>query len=194
MSRATTLARVADLSRSQADAIIAGRFYDDVVYQMGAEMLLTQATLVEVDRADATAELPDTVLKVLHVFWDDIELSEESLTTLEWVDPFWKDRESTPSGYVTLGESEGTLRLYPAPEVSSADFTFAFGAPFGVGFPAYSLLVIHTEKRENVPAWLEMIVALQILVYEYGRESNHRDTQFAAACGTLGQMLRGMVN
>jgi hypothetical protein len=193
MSRATTLTLTQDFAAGLADVTSIDRYYDDVVFQLGAQPWLTESTLVAVDEDTATYSLPDKAVRLLHLFYDDAHLMEESLDTLSWQHPDWRDQRGRPLGYTRLGETARTIRLWPTPDVSSKDFIFLMGAPFGRDFPEYAVVMLHTEVRDDLPAWLELPVALRVLAREFSQESDHRDTTFAEAATRLADTFMEML-
>ena len=193
MSKASVLTLIQDLSLSTADATAIERYYRDVVYDLAAGGWLAQATLVATTAQLGSYSMPDTSVSLLGLFYDDRQLTEEGLRSLEAFDSHWRDIRGVPIVYVVEGETEGSFLLVPTPEIASKDFIFMFGRPFGVEFPEYALAVVHTETRDDLPAWLELPVAFKVLALEFMRESDHQDKDFAAACGQLAVVLLTMV-
>lgn len=192
MSRNSVLSLVNDLSRGLADQGICGHYYDDIVHEIGQRPIFTRATLVAVDGATATFALPDTAIRLLYVLYDDRILAPASLRELEAVNPHWRDERGTPIAYVTERENARSFRLYPVPDVASKSFIFLTGLPFGRDYPELAVVIVHTEDRE-LPDWLDLPVALDILGREFGRESDHRDPAFAEMCGQLAVLMYRML-
>jgi hypothetical protein len=94
---------------------------------------------------------------------------------------------------VVEDEAHRTFRLYPTPVTTSKSFIFLNGQPLGLDFPAYAVVVFHTETRQDLPAWLELPVALEVAAREMERESNHRHLPFAATAHQLASVLFSMV-
>lgn len=189
MAKADVLTLIQDLSSGQADAAAIDRFYDDVIRDLGQRPWLAQATLIAIT-AGTTVYTPATsVIRILDVYYDDHVLRKATKQELESTNAQWRDEHGTPIVHITEDESAKDFRLYPNPEVSSKDFIFLFGSPFGLDYPEYAVAIVHTETRINLPAWLEMPVAFEILRREFMRESDHKDTEFAGACGQLADLL-----
>ena len=193
MSRATVLQRVQDLATAQPDAIAIDKFYDHVVADLGRGEWLLTATLVAVTAGTSEYTPPSTVLDIKHVFYDDRVLYKESLRALESVNPSWRDERGTPYAYVGVDETNKDFRLYPNPDRASKPVIPVHGAPFGWDYPAGTVVIIATEFRENLPPWLEMPVAYDILSREFGRESDHKDRKFADLCDKMSKLLMKMV-
>jgi hypothetical protein len=93
------------------------------------------------------------------------------LRELEVLNSGWRNAVGTPIAYTLEAEAVQTAELYPAPYTTS---------------PATA---IYVENRTNVLPILTLPVALLVLQREFSRQSDHVDPDFAALCGTLGQLL-----
>ncbi len=193
MSKAATLQLTQDLSKGLADATMCDRYYRDIVLELGREDILTQASLIPVNAETGEYTLPTQAVEMIDLFYDDHPLMEAKLREVESRDPQWRSRLGPPIVYITQHETIRTFSLYPTPEMNSKDFIFLFGSPFGRDYPAYALAMIHTENREDIPEWLELPVAFDILSREFARESNHRDTLFSKTCKSMADFLLGLV-
>jgi len=167
-----------------ADQGMAGYYYDDIVRELGARPVFTRATLRAVSANSGTVTLPAEAIEVFYVFYDDRLLPPATLRQLEAVDPQWRDRRGTPQAYTMEQEDDRTLRLFPVPDISSKAQSFAFGEPFGRDFPEAGVTLVHTEDRE-LPDYLDLPAALEILAREMARESDHRDLEFAGLARQL---------
>jgi len=49
------------------------------------------------------------------------------------------------------------------------------------------------ERRDDLPSWMDVPLALGVLAREYERESDHRDAVFAAACRQMSSTLLALV-
>jgi len=191
--KADVLALVSTLSMGLADATLADRYYTDIIRLLGQREWLTQATLLPVTGGTASYSLPDIAVRLLAVFYDDRLLPQSSILEMQAVDPHWRDRLGTPIVHVVEDETTGDFVLYPIPAFNSKDFIFIFGAPFGLDYPEYAVAIIHTETREDVPAYMELPIALAVCAREFERESDHRDAIFAVACRKLSDLLFGLI-
>lgn len=182
MSKARVLDLVATLGRGQADPTNAERDYRDVVFDAGRFELATEVTLIPAAAGTAQYVLPAGAVRLLGVFYDDVALLPVSLAELEAVNPQWRDEVGAPVAYVTETETVQTFRLYPVPDIDSKSFVPVVGEPLGLDFPESNLAVVHTEVRDDLPDWTDLVFAFGVLTREFSRESAHRDTEFAAAC------------
>lgn len=194
MSKATVLAYVTTLANGQNDLVTCAEYYDRTVEAMARFPWLTTASLVAITAETSQYTLSSTQAKIIAVFYDDRLLDRMAVKDTEAVfGPAWRDLRGSPVGYVVEDEAAKTFRLVPQPTVTSKNFIFLFGSPFGLDYPLYTVAVIHTEIRVNLPSWLELPVAFQVAAKEYSRESNHRDFKFAEASDKMGAMLLAMV-
>lgn len=193
MPRADVLQLIADLSGGQADAVLAERYYDDVVDDLGRRQWLTQASLLTTTANTGTYRLPADGIRLLGVFYGDELLDRVALRTLEAYDPHWRDAAGTPIAYTVEDETTNEFRLFPVPTVPSQDFIFLFGSPFGADFAERAVAVVHTERRDDLPLWLELPVAFDVLAREFARESDHRDPAFAEVARRLAATMYQMV-
>lgn len=194
MSRASVLALVEELTTNLAPDTQIADFYDDMMVDAGRWGVGTAVRLVETTRNEAVYQFPDDVVKEYAVFYDDLMLPLATLRELEATNSAWRDETAAkPRAYVEQDMPEHFVRLYPIPQQASADFSFLFGSPMGHDFPDRALGVVVGELRADLPAWLDVPLALAILSREYERESDHRDSAFAGACRNLGNMLLALV-
>lgn len=168
--------------------------FEYTVEQMSQFQLFTAASLISVDHTTETYTIPDDFGLLLQVFYDDEILSRESRSTILYYHPNWKDEYSTPLSYVADTETTKTFRLYPRPLVSSSDFTWLTGSPFGKDFPDYAVGAIHTEMRDDTPDWMDLPIALQILSKEFAQESRHKDLEAAKAAKIMSETLLSVIN
>jgi len=193
MAKADVLQLVSDLSNGLADATLSERYYREVVFDLGKQGWLTQISIVPVTSGTGTYSFPASAIELLGLFYDDNQLDPLCLRELEWIRYDWRVIHGSPEGYVRENENDKTFRLYPIPDASSKDFIFLFGSPLGLDYPEYSLAIVHTETRDDLPSWLELPVAFRVLELEFGRESAHRDPTFSKTCGELSKLLFVMV-
>lgn len=185
---------VNDLSLQVVDAAQSDYFYDEVIYELGNAELFTTATLVSVTEGTSSYTLPTPAIQKLMVFWDTQEL--DYLTIMEAETVFgktWRDLVGSPEAYVVERENDRTFRLVPQPNITSKDFIFMRGLPFGLDFPEYALAVVHTEFKEDVNELFDMPLAFLVLAKEFTRESPHRDLKFAGSCKQMGTFLLSLI-
>lgn len=178
-----------DLSLQQGDPATASALYDEAVLALHGRPLLVGMTFLEHDAENSVYDVPDAALELLAVFYDDRQLSSMTRQAIESIQPDWRDRRGPPRAFVTETEGDRRFRLWPVPDTASTPESFVFGEPFGRDYPGYILVVLATEARRDVPAWLELPLALEVLGREFARESNHRDPVFAGACAELAVLL-----
>ena len=193
MPRADVLTLASDLSKGQAEAIPTEHYYDEAMTVLAQRPLFTQAELVAVTNGTAVYTRPAATGRLMGMLYDDGWLPRLSMDELNYLDPAWRDRIGRPVGYVLEEENALDIRLYPTPDVSSTAFSFPSGEPLGVDYPRYALVFVYGERRDNLPAWMDLPLALGVLQREFSRESNHRDPRFADACGALSNLFMGLL-
>jgi len=184
---------VQDLCTNQANATAITKFYNEVVADLGRADWLITANLLPTSTDTFEYDPPEQTVELRGVFYDDRWLYKEGLRNIGAVNPQWRDERGTPRAYVIEDESNTKFRLYPKPDKDSKDFIFMFGSPLGLDFPEYAVLVLYTELREDLPVWMEMPVAFEILAREFARESDHTDQVFAKTCRAISELLFKMV-
>lgn len=188
------LTLASDLALGQGDPATADALYGEIVLSLRARQLLVSVTLLEHDAENPLYDAPEAALELLAVIYDDRQLSHMPTGAIESVQVNWRDLRGSPLAFVTETEGDRRFRLYPVPDTASTPATFSTGIPFGTDYPGYILAVIATEARRDLPAWLELPVALELVGREFSRESAHRDTVFAGACAELASRLLDVVS
>jgi hypothetical protein len=194
MARSDVLQLVQDISLSQADAVMCERYYDEAVDNLGEMEIVTSCELQEITADDATYTIPDTAVKLLGAFYGDRFLSEAFIQELQaYAGINWRDRKGAPIVYTKEDEDSENYRLFPRPVEASEPFSFINGMPLGVDFPNMAVATIVTERRDDLPEWLEMPVVFEILAREFARESDHHDVEFSKVCTMCASMFYRMV-
>lgn len=193
MSKATVLTLVSDLTLGAADATAAGRYYDRVVETLARFPWMTNFSLIPATKGTSQYTLETAQAKVLAVFYDNRQLGKLTLAQVEGINRGWRNEVGTPHSYVVEDESQKSFRLYPTPDLDSKPQSFPNSQPFGIDFPAYTIVVLHTETRTDVPLWLELPVALEVAAREMERESSHRDVEWASQARAMADALFAMV-
>lgn len=194
MSKADIIQLVADISLAQADTIMAERYFDDIVNGLGEREVIVGAHLIPVIADTAVYELPDDTIDLLGVFYGDMFLNEAPIQEVEsFAGLSWRSRRGTPIAYVVEQESSRDFRLFPTPDQPSSDIDFAFGSPFGHDYPEGVIAALCSEKRDELPEWLELPIAFEILAREYARESDHQNKAFSEVCRITSAVFLTMV-
>lgn len=194
MSKASVLVLVNDLTLgASSDATIIGNYYDRVVEDLARFPWLTTISLVPLTANVSEYVLDTAQAKIIAMFYDGRQLSRLTRTQVEGLNRHWRNEYGIPHSYIVDDEFNKTFALYPIPKLDSKAQTFPHSQPFGQDFPAYTLLVIHTGTRTDLPTWLELPVALEVAARDMERESNHRDLEWAARARTLSQLLFQLV-
>jgi hypothetical protein len=193
MSRAGVMALVDDWTFGLATQTTLGSYYEDLTWDATRWGVPTTAVLLPVVRGTSEYVMPDAEGRTYAIFYDDILLSKATLRELEAVNARWRDKVGRPISWVEQDTPDHTFRITPTPEENSQDFIFLFGSPFGHDFPFRAVAAIIGERRDDLPDWLDVPLALSVLGREYERDSDHRDPQFALACRTIGTSLLALV-
>ena len=176
MAKADVLQLVTDLGVTTVDQNEIGIFYDEVVRELGFQEILTGTELVPVQAGKPDYILVEDTVRAMEFHATGGRLDPIDITSLQSVfGVAWRTRTGTPLAYTQEEENEKTFRLVPN---STQDDT---------------ITVIRTETRTDVPVWLELPMALDILGREYQRESNHQDVAFAQIARQLSLLLFKLV-
>jgi hypothetical protein len=193
MSKADVLAFAATMGLQQGDSVLLAQFYDEIVTDLARQAWVSDATILPVVAGTGLFAFPERAVRIMGVVYDDTELSESTVMELDAVDNEWRSRTGKPMTYVLEDETTRTVRLYPAPDVNSKDVSFPGGVNLGENYPQGSVVLFHTETREDVPEWLTLPIAFSILAREFERASAHRDPAFADACQKTADALMTLV-
>lgn len=194
MSKATVLTLVTNLTLGAAsDTTITGNYYDRVVEDLARFPWLTNMSLIPVTAPTAQYVLDTTQVKIAAMFYDSRQLSKLTLAQVEALNRTWRNEVGEPHSYVVEDEGQKTFRLYPSPNLDSKPQSFPNTQPFGLDFPAYTIVILHTETRTDLPAWLELPVALETAARAMEAESTYRDVGWAQQAHQMAAMLFNMV-
>lgn len=193
MSKASVVALALELSQGQGSPTNLDQLYDDIVVDVAQRSLFNVLETMPAVAGTATYQRPDRIAEVLGLFYDDTMLSLVTLRELEAVNPQWRDHAGRPVAYLIEDLSHETFQLYPVPVTGSTPVIPVHGAPFGLDYPSDTIVVLGSEKRQDMPEWMDLPLALLLLSREFGRPSQHTDKVFAGACRTLGALLMLMV-
>lgn len=192
MAKADVLQLVADLSDSLADQTACSSTYDDLVYQLALSKneSLTNASFVQSTAGTAQYSYPTTAIRILGVLFDTNHLEPSDVMEAQAYDAEWRANRGDPRVWLLEQESRRTFTLVPVPNMTGA--TVGVTTPF-TGFPEGNSLVLYNEFRANVHAWEELVMALEILVQEFSRDSDHTDAEFAKACAELSKGFKALI-
>lgn len=192
------LALVQAVANNQADLTLCDRYYDEVLLDWGHMPILVNVSLIPVgpgqDSApDETYLLPAQAVVPLQFYYDDHIVNDANERELINWRADWRTLRGTPLVVYRSDVGDRRFKLVPQPDRPSKPLDFFLGAPLGLNYPGYSVAVVHTETRQDVPSYLELPLAFAILGREFSRESDHQDIAFAGACITLSDALKRMV-
>lgn len=179
------------LSNSRADPTTSLQYYKDIIDDWAPKEYLTNADLLSISTQEEIT-LPLSVRSILQVIWDNRELGYLSLRELESLNPSWRTQKGTPTSYTDQAETAKTLALYPTPNLPSKPLGISV-EPLGKDYPVYSMVLMVTEGRQDVPPYLELPLALLILEQEMGRISDHTDLQFSQFAGDFARFLLSLI-
>lgn len=190
--QADVLALVQALSVGQADPILAAQFYSQIVDSWSDKFYLSTANVLTLPSTATEFTMPPEMLALKGIIWDNTELGYCSLRELESLDPEWRNREGNPIAYNNDVGPAKTIALYPSPWTKSDPFTG--GDPLGAAYPTYSVVLIGSESRNDVPVYYELPLALLILERLYQYESVYKDAELAMMWGEVGRLFLSMVS
>lgn len=191
--KADVLALAQDLANAQASATNLDQFYDDVVKDVSKGGLFNVLEIVAASANVARYTKPARISDILALFYDDVMLSLVTLRELEATTPGWRLHTGRPVAWLIEDLSHEEFQLYPVPTVAPGAMIPVHGAPLGLDYPVNTMALLGTEKRQDMPDWLDLPLALVLLGREYSHPSPHQDKIFAEACRSLGTLLLSMV-
>ena len=176
MSKAITLTLIDNLGLTDTTNAEISRLYDDVVRELGMQVILTESSTVAQVAGTATYTPPTNTIRVLEIDSSFGILDQHDYHSLQnlFYSRF-RDKVGKPVIWCHDHESVKDFRLVPGPTESD------------------TLTVLFTQYQTDVPSWLELPIALEVLHREYARESNHQDIDFAMLCRQLANMWFSLV-
>lgn len=193
MAKADVLQLVADLSAGLADQTASGRFYDDIVFEMGLgrSISMTGAAFIKATKSTGQVSFPPTSIRPLLMFYDDTCMHPSDIKEAEAYDKQWRTTLGDPRVWLVEQETNRTISVVPVPRRSGA--TVGLSTPFSAAFPEGNFLAVYTENRADVHAFEELTTALQVMIREFARESDHTDHTVVQFCTALSEMLNMML-
>lgn len=177
MSRSEIITLVDDFSLGVSDATEVGVLYDEVVRELGFLEVLTSREDQVVVAGQGTVTLAVDTIRSLEIYSSEVgKLDRTTAQAMQAVlGNSWRSERGTTVAYVQDQENDNTVRLVPVPDAGMV------------------VSVIRTDARLDVPVWLELAVAMEVLSREMGRESGHQDVMFAGAAAQVGRFLFGLL-
>lgn len=194
MSKLSTIAFAQVLAAGEADETMLDQYYVEAVRELGHNSEhLTNISLVTGVALQAAYEAPAPAVRILSVFYGQRELYAETFKGLgASAGPFWRGVLGDPLSYTTADTNDLEVRLFPVP-VHPGETYIPLTGLFGASYPDYNVFLLHTEERTEVPAYLELYLAMIILSREFARDSPHQDYTFASACAALATLCLSAV-
>lgn len=173
MAKADVLDLVEDFGVNGVNEDEIDVFYDEIIRELGAFEVLVGTELVSVLSGQAEYMVSGENVKVFEIHHStrgrlDM-VSEQGLRAA--LGASWMSRTGTPIAATMDQQGGESFRLVPVPNQDA------------------TLTMLVSERKDDVPKWLELIIALQILHREYARESDHQDIQLAQAALALSSIL-----
>jgi hypothetical protein len=119
--------------------------------------------------------VPDALVKILAVFYDDRMLTWETQRSMEALDPQWRQQRHTPKAYITDNVEDRYIRLWPPGDHDCEDLGW-----------------LYTRRLKDAPPFMDLPLAFLTLAREFARESDHRDLEFAGLAQKLADQMLEM--
>ena len=176
MAQADVLTLVDDISLGQANAAEAAVFYAEIIRELGFVEVLTGTETISVTAFNGNYTLATSTIMALEFYSTRGFLTKSDTPGLKSIfGSSWRNRTGSPVAVTMEDENNNSFSLVPIPQESD------------------TLTVICTETRTDVPTWLELPLALEILSREYLRESDHQDVEFSSMCKQLADLAFNLV-
>ena len=178
------------LSNGQADLLAFPLLYQDVINVLGGDDWLTTAVPITFTEGVSTVNLPDTLLNIMTIVFDDTVLSDLGLRELETLsNGSWRNERGRPLAFTRETETVRSIEVWRTPNTVPTPIIPVHGLPVGEDYEPGNGISIHSEYRVNATPYLTLPIALAVLAREYARESPHTDTAFAGLCDALADMI-----
>jgi hypothetical protein len=180
MTRTNIRTLADDLSHSKGDNSMMDDSYDRYLDKLAR----TSAPFVESANytpADTVAEYsyPAAAIVLLAVFHGAKQLPPATLGELEAYDEDWRAADdATPVVHSFVERDARKVLLWPTPDTTTVN-----GGTF-----------IYAENRtDDIPVYLGLPIAFQILSEEFAYPSDHQDKEMAEACAQMAKLLKAFV-
>lgn len=176
MAKADVLTLVDDLSLGQANATEAAVFYDEIIRELGFIEVLTGTETITIHAGTSSYNLAVDTIRALEFYNTAGYLPKSAYSGLGALfGASWRTRVGSPLAVTVEDENNNSFSLVPSPNYSD------------------TMTVIRTETRTDVPVWLELPIALEILSREFLRESDHQDLEFSSLAKQIATVSLNMV-
>ena len=187
------LALAQDLANQQAASTPLDQMYDDAMFDVAGQALFNVVEIMAATPGQAVYTRPGDTTDILAVFYDDTMLSLVTLRELETIRPDWRKWQGRPVAYLIEDQSNDEFRIFPNPVTTPDPLIPLHGAPFGLDYPRDTLAVMASQRRTDLPDWMDVPLALAVVAREYSRPSPHQDKVFAGAARQLAALFLSMV-
>lgn len=176
MAKTDVLDLVSDFSLGQANATEAEVFYDEIIRELGFIEVLTGTENITVHAGTGSYTLASDTIRALEFYNTAGYLTKAAYSGLGALfGSSWRTRTGSPLAVTVEDENNNSFALVPTPNHND------------------TLTVIRTEARTDVPVWLELPIALEILSREFLRESDHQDLEFSNLAKTMATLFFNLV-
>lgn len=191
MAKADVVELAQVLAGGVADEVTLGDYYDEAALTLTDTEITVETHIIPVTAGEGSYAYPTNTMRILSAFFGSRQLMRTSFPALEVASRSWSSVTGTPLSWFEVHEPERSVRLYPAPDTTSAGWWPAIGEPFGLDYPADRLILL-TAEEEVAPKWLDLPLALAALVDEFRQESDHTDPLVSAVAARLAKLFRAL--
>lgn len=135
------------------------------------------------------------ILRIIYMLFSNYLMHPVNERELNVYDSTWyNDSNDNPRVYVIADRTARTYTVYPPPAVNSSAYIPTVGEPFGDDYPANNAVIIYSDNRiTNIPDIYALPSAFDALAKEFTYPSDHEDTDFAAGCEIVSNLLYALV-
>lgn len=159
-------------------AFTAGAEYREVINALAEDGRLWFAhfSLSSAALDEELHRVPDPLVRILALFFDDRMMTWETQQSMEALDPTWRTQRHTPKAYITDNVEDRYIRLWPPADHDCEDLGW-----------------LYTRTLPDAPPFMNLPLAFLVLAREFSRESNHRDMEFAGLSQKLAEQMLAMI-